>query len=179
MGEIKKHPKVKAFAGITFLVEEQLNLVLTRLIDEFGPIDLSSDIFSFDEFTNYYQKEMGSHLQKTFISFENPIPVSFLPQMKLNTNELEKKYLNGSKRSVNIDPGYLTLAKVVLATTKDYIHRLYISDGIYGDLHLFFKDGKYQTQTWTYPDYRQEKVLNFFLQMRSLYLKKIDEKSLK
>ncbi len=171
MGQIKQHPAVKAFAGITYRNDVRLETVLKKLTGLFGPIDIQSEIFHFDAFTAYYQKEMGSHLQKLFVSFREPIPVSFLPTMKLKTNELERLFQNNSQRSVNIDPGYLTLAKVVLATTKDYIHRLYLSDGIYGDLHLYFKNGKYCAQTWTYPDYKQELVDRFFLRMRALYQK--------
>ncbi len=171
MGRIKEHPPVKAFAGITFRSDAPLDLVLTKLTELFGPVDIQSEIFLFDSFTNYYQKEMGRHLKKMFISFKEPVPVSFLPAMKLKTNELELFFQDNLQRSVNIDPGYLTMAKVVLATTKDYIHRLYLSDGIYGDIHLFFKDGKYCAQTWTYPDYRQKLTEQFFLQMRAIYQK--------
>ena len=175
MGTIKQHPPVKAFAGITFQTEKQLVSVLDKLSETFGTIDIKSGIFSFDRFTDYYQAEMGSGLQKILVSFETCIPVSYLPKMKIKTNHMEEGFMVDGKRSVNIDPGYLTLAKVVLATTKDYIHRLYLSDGIFGDLHLTFKNGTYRAQPWTYPDYSQELVETFFLKMRSLYHQKTVE----
>ena len=171
MGAIKPHVPVKAFAAITFSDETQLDSVLSLLSENFGKIDLQTDLFSFDSFTDYYQAEMGRNLKKILISFEDSIPVSFLPKMKIKTNALENQFLQDKRRRVNIDPGYLTLAKVVLATTKDYIHRLYLIDGIYGDLHLSFKDGQYRPQAWTYPDYRQHEVQAFFLKMRIIYQK--------
>ncbi len=98
-----------------------------------------------------------------------------MPEIKVKTNALEQEISGAGQRIVNIDPGYLNLSKVVLATTKDYSHRLYLGQGIFGDLHLVFINKTFQTQPWTYPDYKQPSVIEFFLKLRGAYRKKLGE----
>lgn len=169
MGKIKPHPLVKAFCAITFAPGGDCDLVVQQLEDIFGVIDLRSDVFNFDAFTDYYKTEMGVGLQKMFISFERLTAVQSLPYFKIKTNEIETRFTKSGKRSVNIDPGYLTEAKVVLATTKDYSHRLYLGQGIFGDVHLLFAKNSFQAQTWTYPDYQQQLTILFFNHLRQIY----------
>ena len=79
-----------------------------------------------------------------------------LPEIKLTTNRLEEQWATPEgNRRINIDPGYLCLQHVVLATTKGYTHRPYLRDGIYADLTLIYRDKSFQPLEWTYPDYRQ------------------------
>ena len=169
MEKIKSHPLVKLFAAITFREKANLEKILLLTEELFGEIDIRSKIYNFSIFTDYYSKEMGSSLQKLFVSFESMINAESLPDLKIKSNGLEKHFLKSNKRTVNIDPGCLTEAKIVLATTKDYIHRLYLKKGIYGDLHLYFENKSFQAQSWTYPDYKQKLSIQFFNEVRDKY----------
>ncbi len=169
MGEIKTHPPVKLIAAITFAPGIDLPEVKKKLGEIFSPIDLEGPLYAFT-FTDYYQPEMGAGLTKQMVSFRELIPVEQLPDIKIATNQLEARYARTGKRRVNIDPGYLTAAKLVLATTKDYDHRIYLGRGIFGDVHLRYRKGHFQVNEWTYPDYRQPEVLHFFEQVREVYL---------
>jgi len=102
-------------------------------------------------------------------TFKELIEQESLPSIKLYTNELEKKYLNKTGRSVNIDPGYLLESRFILATGKDYSHRVYLGSGIYADLTLYYKNGSFQTLPWTYPDYGNEAMIRYFCKIRDKY----------
>ncbi len=169
MGSIKLHLPVKAFAAISYRRDSDLETVLSELEDLMGAVILKSATFSESGFTTYYEAEMGPQVNKLFAAFQTLISPESLVELKIKTNKIEQQFLNEGKRTVNIDPGYLTAAKVVLATTKDYSHRLYLGKGIYGDLHLTYSKKSFQTLPWTYPDYRQKLALNFFNDLRTLF----------
>ena len=169
MGKIKLHLPVKAFAAFSYSSASDLKKASEELEDLLGPIILKSAVFSESDFTNYYEAEMGAQLNKFFAAFQTLIPAEYLVELKIKTNEIEQHFLKKGKRTVNIDPGYLTEAKVVLATTKDYSHRLYLRKGIYGDLHLRYSKKSFQAMPWTYPDYQQETALQFFNRLRAIY----------
>lgn len=141
-----------------------------RLLEEhFGEVALESEHYPF-VFSDYYVEEMGSGLQKYFVSFSRLIRPDELVEIKLWTNDIEQQLATAGKRNVNLDPGYLEGAKLVLATTKDYSHRIYLGQGIYGDLHLRYRHGRFEPLEWTYPDYRQPLALDFFARVREWYL---------
>lgn len=175
MGKLRVYPPVKFFAAITtgsgpilFEVEKKLQEVLSE-------IENSSAQYNFDEFTHYYESEMGRGLNKKMIAFSRLLPAEILPDIKTATNLLEDEYLQDSSRQVNIDPGYVTAAKMVLATTKDYDHRLYLGRGIFGDVHYRFRKGHFQLMEWTYPDYRQPAIVDFFEQLRNRYMSQLKD----
>ncbi|RKY87620.1 phosphoribosylformylglycinamidine cyclo-ligase, partial [candidate division KSB1 bacterium] len=114
-------------------------------------------------------KEMGKNLKKRFLSFTELIYPDEITSIKIKTNEIEKKFTEKGKRKVNIDPGYISESKLILATTKNYSHRIYLNNGIYGDLHLIFKNGRFNPQPWTYPDYKEKFNLSFFEKVREKY----------
>lgn len=169
MGIIKPVKPVKFFCGLTFQPQIDIARLLTEVEKRFDVIDLTSDTYDFDAFTDYYRPEMGDGLRKLFIAFRTLRPMEELVELKLRSNQFEAEHMKEGSRTFNLDPGYLNLAKVVLATTKDYSHRLYLGKGIYGDLHLVFRAGNYQPQPWTYPDYKQPLAAEFFLQLREIY----------
>ena len=113
---------------------------------------------------------MGKYLLKCFLSFRDLMPPEKLPSMKLRTNEIEDAWSKDGKRRVNLDPGYLTGAKLVLASAKDFAHRLFLSDGIYGDVQLQYARNRFNIQPWTYPDYQTETAIQFFEKIRQKYL---------
>ncbi len=176
MGKIKKHPPVQLFMAVTFNDKQvNENEIIEHLEKRFGSTDLKSALYDFDRFTDYYEKEMGKGLKKRFVAFYKLIAPEELPSIKVKSNKLEQDISGKNKRCVNIDPGYLTLSKVVLATTKDYSHRLYLGQGIFGDLHLTFVNKTFRPQPWTYPDYQQELAIEFFLMLRKKYREKLGE----
>ena len=170
MGQPKLANKVKLFVAITFNNQTNYQKVKHILKQQFNQIDLESEIYDFN-FTDYYEKEMGTNLKKQFISFQQLIKPENLIEIKLWTNEVEKQFIINDKRQVNIDPGYLTSAKVVLATTKNYSHRIYLGKGIYGDVHLRFVNRRFQTCEWTYADYKQTLAIEFFSCVKKIYMK--------
>jgi hypothetical protein len=131
----------------------------------------SSFIFfpSFNPLTNYYSSEMGdaTHLKRFFILSSTPSSRESLLSAKLRSLKMEEEQSYNGKRMVNIDPGLLTLENLVLSTTKNYSHRIYLGDHIFGDLTYQFQHGKYVTLPWTYPDYMDEEKISFFTWGRS------------
>ena len=167
MGDIKKRQPVKLIAGLIFKDKFTLHKAEGLLIKHFTPLDFESQILPFIH-THYYQKELGPNLLRKFISFKKLIPAEDLYKIKILTNKIERRLSVEKHRSVNIDPGYLDLSKLILATTKDYSHRIYLNDGIYAEVTLIYKDKNFQACVWTYPDYRTEPYLNFFLSLRNM-----------
>lgn len=142
--------------------------VLPELEAGFGPVDLVSPWLAFD-YTDYYFREMGSPLFRRIVAFKNLIRQSALADIKHTTNALEAAFLRDGRRNLNIDPGYLLLSRFILATGKDFSHRIYLKDGIYADLTLVFRQGAYHGFEWTYPDYAGEQIHDFLLRVRENY----------
>ncbi len=165
MGEIQKEKRpVKLIIGLLSSNSDYFEKAIRHLIYDFGDIDKESSEIPFS-YTHYYDKEMGGNIIRKWISFIDLIYENDLPEIKLHTNDLEQlykpEYYEG--RVVNIDPGFIALDKLVLATTKNYAHRIYMSEGIYGEVTLNFKkDSGFAPNPWTYPDYKDPKNMEFF-----------------
>jgi len=175
MGSILRNHPVKLTVAFIFKQPIILEKVKSILKKRFGEIDFTSAILPFD-YTDYYQKEMGDGLKRVFISFTKLIPPENLSKIKVFTNKIEAKFSESRCRAINIDPGYLDLARLVLASTKDFSHRIYLSHGIYADLTLIFKDCSFRSNPWTYPDYRTENYIKIFHQIREIYACQIKNK---
>jgi hypothetical protein len=156
------------FSSEDALINEALE-ILTR---SYGEVDFISPLFSF-AYTDYYTKEMGIDLVRRFVSFTGLIPPEVLPDVKLATNVLEENYMQAGKRKLNIDPGYIAQAHLILATGKGYTHRPYLRDGIYADLTLIFQGGSFRGLPWTYPDYGSSEVICMLGKMRKKYLEQL------
>lgn len=173
MGKISKPPPVKLISGLIAGCQSWLCEAKDLLAKEFGPVDQTSDIFSFD-WTDYYQPSMGRDLGRQFLTFRELIKPDQLPDIKMFTNQLEsnlgEKLNPPVERPVNIDPGYLTPVKLVLATIKNYSHRIYLGSGIYGEVTLKFEGGSFVPFPWTYPDYKSKQYINFFNRVRKKYM---------
>jgi len=154
--------------------------LLTRaregLVEVWGPLDLESDLLPFDH-TQYYAAEFGSGLARRVVSMEQLIPAENLPTIKLQTNEMEWSLSEAGHRNVNIDPGYVSLGKLVLATTKDHAHRLYLGQGIYGEVTLTYQQGRFRPWPWTYPDYRSDFYCSLFDGIRVRYKTQLRERT--
>ncbi|MBW2654377.1 MAG: DUF4416 family protein [Deltaproteobacteria bacterium] len=147
-----------------------LETVFPLLEDVCGPVDMISQWLDFD-YTDYYYKEMGAPLFRKVFAFKNLIAQDALARIKERTNEIESRFEISGKRVVNIDPGYLVSSRFILATGKEYSHRIYIGHKIYADLTLIYskKEG-FKTLEWTYPDYASQSMLSFLSKIRDKYL---------
>jgi hypothetical protein len=173
MGNIRIHPPVKIFAAVTYTSASDLTLICQGLESLLSVIELKSDVYDFSQYTDYYQGEMGTNLSKTILVFKELAEPESLPLIKGNTNLFEQKYAAGGKRMINVDPGYLCESKLILATTKNYTHRMYLGQGIYGDIHLCYQQHSFQVQPWTYPDCKQKMIIDFFNRVRAGYIQQL------
>jgi hypothetical protein len=173
MGQVTTPSTVLLIIAAFSRHEESLAWARTRTESIWGPIALASDAFDFRE-TDYYDATMGVGLRKQFFAFEGLVDPERLVEFKLQTNDWEAEYAalaeHDEQRPLNLDPGYITLAKLVLASTKDHAHRIYLGRGIYAEITLKFRDGVWQASDWTYPDYRRPDFQEFFIRCRE-YLK--------
>jgi len=172
MGTPHSPDPVKLFAGIMYDERLEIDPVLRRLEKKFGQTEHSYGPVPFS-WTDYYAPEMGGRLKKSYICYTGLIDRDELPAIKLWTNRLEQDYAADDRRKVNIDPGYITRDKLVLATTKDFFHRLYLGKGIYGEVTLHFQKGIFRHFSWTYPDYKDEGVQKFLITARAGLVGKI------
>jgi hypothetical protein len=171
MGKVEQPVGVKLFMGMISGETNLFDEVEGRLSQKFGLVDFRSTILSFQH-THYYESEMGSNLKRKFISFQGLIDPAEIGKIKLFTNQLEQDFLHPDTlgRRINLDPGYLTFSKLVLASTKDYQHRIYLGRGIYAEVTLRYCKGKgFEPWGWTYPDYRTRGYLEIFNRLREIY----------
>jgi hypothetical protein len=151
-----------------------IDRAIAQLSDTYGSVEWVSPEMFFDR-TRYYAREMGWPLYRRFVSFEELISPETLVDVKLTTNAVENRYLLDGNRQVNIDPGYISAERLVLATGKNYVHRVYLAEGIYADLTLIFKRGSFRPLEWTYPDYSAPEMIAVFNELRRVYMEKLRE----
>lgn len=171
MGKVKDPLAVKLVVGMISGEESLFEQAEKKLREKFGSLDFRSSLLPFD-CTNYYRKKMQIDLKRKFISFSSLIDPAKIVEIKLFTNQLEQNFLypHSRQRRLNIDPGYITLAKLVLATSKNFQHRIYLQKGIYAEITLRYKRGKGFTYwEWTYPDYRSKEYIEIFNHLREIY----------
>ena len=169
MGIPKPHQPVKLFYAILFVEAEDLIEVRDLLTKKHGPIDMQSEIFDFN-YTGYYKKEMDGDIKRIFYSFEKLIDARNLCCIKLESNSMETAFPSKTGgRRINLDPGYLTPAKVILASAKDNIQRIYIDNGIYEEITLYYKNRTFNPFEWTFPDYK-ESYIPFFNSLRNKFM---------
>lgn len=149
-----------------------------RLADLFGPVAFASEPYSFHH-TDYYSGSMGQGLFKQLIVFEKLVPLDGLPDRKHAAIELEREIKAdggyAEERPINIDPGLLNLGKFMLATTKDNAQRVYLRDGIFAEVTLFFRHREFRPWPWTYADYREHGVRTFLLRAREYYKQRLTD----
>ena len=171
MGNIRTPYPVKFFVSVLTSIPTALKTAEERLEACYGPVELKSEPFPFEK-THYYDREMGSPIRRVFLVFPGLISATLLPERKIETNRLEKQIAaeySEVPRPVNLDPGYLDQAKVVLASTKDFSHRLLVSEGIYAEVTLYFQGGEWRSWPWTFPDFRAGQYNAFLSQLRRIY----------
>jgi len=174
MGKIREPLPVKLLMPMFSGVPQLFEAAEAALVGHFGPVDYRSSCLPFAH-TTYYEREFGSNLERRFLSFERLIDPGRLAETKLLTNALEEQLGEPGRRGINLDPGYIAEAKLVLATTKNYDHRVYIGRGIYAEVTLVYREKDFRPCPWTYPDYRSEEYLEVFRAVRRIYVAQLKE----
>lgn len=173
MGELRPREKVMLVLAAFSRHDTALTWTREKCIAQFGPIALASEPFPFEQ-TSYYEAEMGAALRKQFLAFEQLIDLDALPEIKLLTNGWEQELAATGEypdqRPLNLDPGYLCLGKLVLATTKDHAHRIYLRKGIFAEVTLHYdRVSGWQPNLWTFADYREPPLIKFMERCRHEY----------
>jgi hypothetical protein len=179
MWELKDPKPVKLIIGILAANQDCLQAAMEAITSEFGKADLISDIWPFTQ-TNYYNNQTGENILRQFVSIESLVDPASLAKIKQRTNKLEQKLAKRLKldlpRPVNLDPGIIETSKLILATTKNYSHRIYIGEKMYAEVTLIFDKGKWKPFEYTYPDYKQECYHDFFNKVRKRLLEQLKSK---
>jgi len=139
------------------------------LCQAWGEVDYESELLPFCH-TDYYTAEFGPGLVRRIWTFGPLIDPGQLAAIKIQTNALEQRWAVDSQRQVNLDSGYVSPAKLVLATTKNHGHRIYLGEGIYAEVTLQYRDGAFRPWPWTYPDYGTRQYCALFEEIRGRYL---------
>jgi hypothetical protein len=175
MRQVETFQPVKPICAIMASHEKIFSDSEDALINAWGPLELSSPAINFD-YTDYYAKQMGPDLKRKFISFKGLIDPSDLSEMKSLTNNLEEEYRrrhDKQLRLVNLDPGYLRPSALIMATGKDFSHRIPLQNGIFAHLELLFGKDRITALPWTYPDLKAEHYHPFLTAVRKLYLEQL------
>jgi hypothetical protein len=178
MAQPREFSPVKLICGVIYKEEGLYGEVKERLAGEWGRVDSESAAFPFD-LTDYYEAEMGPRLVRRFMSFEGLVAPQSLPGTKLLAIEIEesiKREQGRPGRPVNIDPGYLSASALVMATAKDFAHRIPLARGIYAHLEFLFTKTGSRALDWTYPDLRREPPQDYFRGVREIYLRQLRDR---
>jgi hypothetical protein len=171
MAEIRDPLPVKLFLGILTSFPDMVPLAEERLVKLFGSVDARSERFQFDS-THYYDEAMGQPLYRFFLSFAELVDPAAIAEAKIRTNAMESDLAREHPRlarPINLDPGYLEQSKIVLASTKNFYHRILVSGGIYAEVTLHFEAGEWRSFPWTFPDFKTDRYHSFFSSLRNLY----------
>lgn len=169
MAQIHQPPEVKLICGMISSQARMFDLAMGPLSDAFGPADLVSEVMDFD-FTHYYDAEMAWPLYRKFVSFARVVRADVLVQAKLRTNAIEADLAGaaggGPPRPINLDPGYIEASKLVLASMKNFSHRIYMGQGVYAEITLMYRKGRWKPLPWTFPDYASPRYHAFLTEAR-------------
>lgn len=178
MWEVSEPKPVKLIIGILAADENSLQAGLENTIAQFGARDLTSQVFPFTQ-TEYYENQTGDDILRQFVSFDKLIDPGELSRIKLKTNDIEeklaKKLALPFPRPVNLDPGMIEPAKLILASTKNFSHRIYIGDNIYAELTLSYCKGEWESYKYTFPDYKETRYHEFFSRVRDRLVEQLRE----
>ncbi|MFP3938378.1 MAG: DUF4416 family protein [Phycisphaerae bacterium] len=172
-------PLVKLICGILSNDSRRFTEATRLLVDAFGPVEDTSETWNFD-FTDYYEQSMGGGLLRQFVSFRELVPADKLASIKRHTNDLEARFAtaepDGPDRPINLDPGYVAEPKLVLASMKDGPQRVYLSQGVFAEVTLLYRGGRWQALEWTFPDYASGRYDAFFSRARDALRAQLKER---
>jgi hypothetical protein len=161
---------VVAFCAVISRHAEVRTWARERLAGLWGTLEPEDAAVAF-EAEDYYSEAMGEGLQKVMVAATAVRDPAELADWKLATNALEAECAASGRwpegRPLNLDPGYISQSKLVLATVKDRDHRLYLRDGIFAEVTLRRLRSGWVDNPWTYRDYRGSQVKAFAEACRS------------
>jgi len=170
MGAIKSNTTAQPFFALMFSERELYDLAINQIREKYGEIMGVGPIFKVSDFTDYYEKEFGKDLQKQFFVMKEPVDLQDFARVKIWSNELETATAKSDSgrlvRTIDLDPGYLEPSKLVLYSTKNFSHRVFVTDGIFGEVTMIYERGKFKFLPWTYPDYSSDENVKFLMVMR-------------
>jgi hypothetical protein len=176
MWELHDPKPVKLIIGILAANETALAAAVKAISESFGVIDLTSDVWPFTQ-TNYYKDELGPNALRQFVSIEKLIDPGKLAQIKHDTNSIEQQLADSLKlslpRPVNLDPGFIEPSKLILASTKNFSHRIYIGNKMYAEVTLMYEKGNWRHFEFTFPDYRQSCYQDFLTKVRTRLMEQL------
>ena len=176
MWKLNEPEPAKLIVGILASNYQCLHTAADVLTSKLGSADFTSEVWTFDK-TDYYKDQTGTRILRQFLSIEKLIDPGKLAKIKLQTNKLEEKLAKALgiplPRPVNLDPGIIEPSKLVLATTKNYSHRIYIGKKMYAEITLNYDKGCWRPLDHTYPDYRQQCYFDFFEKVRTRLLEQL------
>jgi hypothetical protein len=161
--------KVLLLMGILRNPVVSLETIQKRITEACGPLQAWTEEIPFG-FTSYYEPEMGNDILRSYCTFTRTISPADLADIKHRTNTIETEFLKNERRMVNLDPGLLTMHSVILASCKDFSHRIYLRDGIFAEVTLLFTKGQFTALPWSYPDYQHPDTVAFFDEQRTRYI---------
>ena len=171
MGQTYEFENEKLIIGVIYNDMEVYEKAMEMLKDAFGEVDYESERFSFSkEFSDYYDGELGGEGMRVILSFRKTVDPSRQAEIKIATNEMERVLSVDGNRKINLDPGFISSGRLMLATTKKIGFRIPLQDGIYTELTLFWAKGGWHKLPWTYRDYQSERVQKFLTKVRKAYL---------
>ena len=178
MWEIKKPDPVKLIVGILAADDECLRLAREAVIAKFGAADMVSEAFPFTQ-TSYYKDEAGENILRQFVSFQKLIDPGELATIKIRSNKLEEKLAKMADtdlpRPINLDPGIVEPSKLILASTKNFSHRIYIGDNMYAELTLSYCKGVWNSFSYTFPDFKEDRYHGFLSSVREKLVSQLRE----
>lgn len=167
MGEAIEPYKVKLFLAIMYHTQEAREKALSKFFSRYGDPERGAVTLEVNKFTKYYDGEMGIGLKKDYIVMEKLIDRTTLPDIKEFTNQIEEDFSKNGMRIVNLDPGYISRDKLVLASTKNFFQRVYLTKGIYAEITMHYRRGRFRYFSWTYPDYKNPDVIRILEKARA------------
>jgi hypothetical protein len=182
-GRLKPAPVVKPFFAVSSARATHHLELHDRLRARLGSLEEPGEVYRFSDYSSYYDDELGGPVWKYLVGAGELAPADRIVGLKLMAEELQESYARRRSdgtfaRTVNIDPGYINGWQVVLATVKNHSHRIYLAGGIFGEVTLIFREGRFEPLPWTYPDYRSDPVLAYLTELRSIYRRQLAEKSI-
>ncbi len=169
-------PKALVLVGLLYSEDSGAANGWAQALDELEPIlgrpILKGPVFPFN-YTDYYEPEMGQSLVRAYVAFECLMSPAHLVCLKHETAALEVSLAVAGKRTVNIDPGYIDINKVVLASWKEGLYKVYLGSGVWADPVAHYYEKEFHCEDWTFPDIRSKEHFSFFKEARRLYKKQM------
>jgi len=170
---VRSEPRpARLVVSVIYREERRFTETVPRVESVAGPVRAAGGPLPFDR-TEYYGREMGAPLFRRFLAAGRAVPRGSLAPIKVAMESIEAEMSEGGRRTVNLDPGLLTPESFILATGKNFSHRVYLGNGVFADLTLVYRGGEFRPLPWTYPDYASDGVRSLLGELRREHLAEV------